>query len=91
MKNVNLYSWYNKGALDCLRALIHYDMIKDTAKPLEVGKKYSDAQQTKFINATIIKQCLTDREFLNAFLLQADLELEWSDDRKLKVIAKGEL
>ena len=82
LRNLNIYGWYVKGALACLRVLDHYGMIKATANPLEVGKKYSDAKETAFIDATIIKQCFSDRSFLDCFLKQDELDLRWSKENR---------
>lgn len=98
LRNINVYSWYCKGALACLRSLIQYRMLKDTATPLEVGKDYSEAKEDAFIDATIIKQCLTDRSFLDSFILQDDMVLRWGKETRngkeyktLKVIPSSKL
>lgn len=98
LRNINVYSWYCKGALACLRSLIQYRMIRDTAAPLEVGKNYSEAKEDDFIDATIIKQCLTDRSFLDSFLLQDEMTLRWGKETRngkeyktLKVIPNSRL
>lgn len=87
IKNLQVYSWYLKGARDMLLYLSNANMLNISPKRLEIGKQYSTAAESKFINYQFVKQMLTDKHFLDEVLSGVDeFKLKWGTDGKYKTV-----